>query len=181
MLFAKDSNLKSTWLKFVKKANYFDLLKRLFLLERRDSTKHQHSKYFGDMRNPSVDDFSSQPAQRQNYYTLTNPRLSSNPASLSILNSNRSSELLSSREESFVDDYYNIHDNSDLSNRVEEVERNNFRGDQTSIDLVARSCHPWNVPFDNRLHHKVEKGFASEILVYKVPNSSWYKCFVFRK
>jgi len=48
---------------------------------------------------------------------------------------------------------------------------NDFSNEPSNVELVARSCHPWNVPFDNRLlKFKNEKGtaYSNEILVYKV-------------
>ena len=107
--------------------------------------------------------------------TLAGEKLDTMPEVIIVVNNlvphNRSGEIFSRQESSVEDDnyYYNNNISESAYNDNEEYERNNFRGEQqSSIDLVARSCHPWNVPFDNRLHHKVEKGYASEILVYKV-------------
>ena len=125
------------------------------------------------MRNPTNSrgaDYSSQSDHRQNYFS--NEFHSSTPVVNNLVPHNRSGEIFSRQESSVDDDNYYYNNNiseSAYNDNGEEYERNNFRGEQqSSIDLVARSCHPWNVPFDNRLHHKVEKGYASEILVYKV-------------
>ena len=128
------------------------------------------------MRNPTSSDsrgsdYSSQSVQRQNYFSTAN-EFRSSVAVNNLVPHNRSGEIFRRQESSEDDEDYYYNNNiseSAYNDNAEEYERNNFRGEQqSSIDLVARSCHPWNVPFDNRLHHKVEKGYASEILVYKV-------------
>lgn len=54
----------------------------------------------------------------------------------------------------------------------DQFDKGKYENDEmnANIGLLARPCHPWNVPFDSKLVRMREKPYSSEILVYKAIN-----------